>query len=63
MLACVFWHWPRPHIDAEAYEESLVRFHRGLAANPPPGFRRSLSVRVDVQDGIQRPLMCMASGA
>ncbi|MDQ2828434.1 MAG: hypothetical protein M3Y74_05225 [Chloroflexota bacterium] len=47
MLAYVFWHWPRPHIDAGAYEESLVRFHRSLAADPPPGFQRSLSVRVD----------------
>jgi hypothetical protein len=44
MLAYVFWHWPQP--GAAAYEASLGRFHRALAADAPDGFISSASFRV-----------------
>lgn len=46
MLAYLFWHWPRPQIAAADYEARLVAFHRRLTADPPPGFRWSLTFRV-----------------
>lgn len=46
MLAYIFWHWPRPQIAAGEYEADLLAFHGALAAEPPPGFRRSLTFRV-----------------
>lgn len=47
MLAYVFWHWPRPDVEAAFYEARLGRFQRALAAAPSPGFRKSfvLSIR------------------
>lgn len=46
MLAYIFWHWPRPQVAKGEYEADLVAFHGALAAEPPPGFRRSLTFRV-----------------
>lgn len=46
MLAYVFWHRPETGVDPEAYERSLAAFHRSLAEDPPPGFRRSVWHRV-----------------
>ncbi|HEY2638130.1 MAG TPA: hypothetical protein VGI54_12110, partial [Solirubrobacteraceae bacterium] len=45
MLAYVFWH--RPTGEAATYEDALRAFHAALAADPPPGFHRSLAVRLD----------------
>ena len=38
MLAYVFWHWPQPRIDTDAYVDHLSDFHQTLAANKPDGF-------------------------
>jgi hypothetical protein len=46
MLAYVFWHWPRPDVDRQAYEDDLKEFHRALAGRNPPGFRSSLVFRL-----------------
>lgn len=46
MLAYVFWHWPRPDVDAARYAEGLLAFHRALAAAPPAGFRGARSREV-----------------
>ena len=46
MLAYIFWHWPRPQVAAGDYEADLIAFHGTLAADAPPGFRRSLTFRV-----------------
>ena len=48
MLAYLFWHEPRPDVDADAYVGRLQAFHRALAAAPPPSFVRSWSVRLAV---------------
>lgn len=47
MLAYVFWHRPGPGIDSRSYEAALLAFHGALAADHPPGFRRSATFRVD----------------
>ena len=47
MLAYIFWHWPRPDIPQQEYEVRLEAFHRGMAEQPPAGFRRSLAWRVE----------------
>jgi hypothetical protein len=47
MLAYLFWHEPRPDVEAERYVALLRDFHRALAAAPPPSFLRSWSVRLD----------------
>jgi hypothetical protein len=39
VLAYVFWH--RGTGATDTYEAALAAFHRALAADPPPGFRRS----------------------
>ncbi len=46
MLACVFWHWRRPEIERNVYEQSLLRFHQMLAEHKPEGFLRSFAFRV-----------------
>ena len=46
MLAYVFWHWPQPQIDHDAYVDHLTAFHRTLAANKPDGFRESVVFRI-----------------
>ena len=46
MLAYLFWHEPRPEVQADRYVALLRAFHRALAAAPPPSFRRSWSVRL-----------------
>jgi hypothetical protein len=48
MLAYLFWHEPRPDVDADRYVALLEGFHRALAAAPPPSFVRSWSVRLEV---------------
>lgn len=47
MLAYVFWHWPQPSIDRDAYVDHLADFHRTLASNKPPGFRNSIIFRIN----------------
>ena len=42
MLAYVFWHWPQSTIARSSYLDHLAEFHRTLASNKPPGFRRSV---------------------
>lgn len=46
MLAYLFWHRPYPSCEAAQYEAQLLRFHRQLAAAPPPGFRGSAAFRI-----------------
>lgn len=46
MLAYVFWHWRRSETDPNDYERLQRRFHEALAAEPPAGFVRSLSVAI-----------------
>lgn len=46
MLAYVFWHWPQPSIDRDAYVNHLADFHRTLASNKPPGFHNSIVFRI-----------------
>ena len=46
MLAYVFWHWPQPQVDHDAYVDHLIDFHRTLAANKPKGFQRSVVFRI-----------------
>jgi hypothetical protein len=41
MLAYVFWHWPQPTIERDAYVDHLKSFHVTLASNKPAGFRHS----------------------
>jgi len=47
MLAFIFWHWPYPEVDSEAYESRLADFHRSLAEAKPEGFQRSVAFRID----------------
>jgi hypothetical protein len=42
MLAYVFWHWRSPAIDAEAYKNRLITFHRVPAERRPAGFQDSV---------------------
>ncbi|MBV9610385.1 MAG: hypothetical protein JO187_12570, partial [Acidobacteria bacterium] len=55
MLAYVFWHWHRPQVSEQDYEEHLRRFHRALAAEPPRGFISSAAFRVDGARWIPQP--------
>jgi len=52
MLAYVFWHWPRPDVDASDYQARLARFHRELAASEPAGFRGSRVFAVSSVPGV-----------
>jgi hypothetical protein len=47
VLAYVFWHAPAPGTARGAYESGLAAFHAVLVADPPPGFRGSVAVRLD----------------
>src|SRR5919199_4205328 len=49
MLAYVFWHWPAAEVQAEAYEQLLVAFHRSLSEASIPGFQVSTTCRVEGQ--------------
>jgi hypothetical protein len=46
MLAYVFWHWRRPEVGVDAYEQRLGAFQQSLADAPPAGlhFGRCLAV-------------------
>jgi hypothetical protein len=46
MLAYVFWHWRRPQIAREEYEERQQRFHAALRAAPSAGFYTSRSAAI-----------------
>jgi hypothetical protein len=46
MLAYVFWHWRRPEIAREEYEQRQQRFHAALRAAPSTGFLTSRSAAV-----------------
>jgi hypothetical protein len=46
MLAYVFWHRPAAGVDADAYEQALLAFHRSLAHRLPVGTRASAAFRV-----------------
>jgi hypothetical protein len=46
MLAYVFWHWPQSTVDPNTYIDHLVDFHQTLASNKPPGFHRSVVLRI-----------------
>jgi hypothetical protein len=50
MLAYVFWHRPAPGVAPEAYAAAIDGFHRSLAARPPAGFVRSVSLRAPAVD-------------
>ena len=41
MLAYIFWHWPQPAVDNQAYISKLATFHETLNANKPEGFHHS----------------------
>jgi len=45
-LAYVFWHWPPPESEPDAYKTSLIRFHQALAQRKPEGFHRSFVFRL-----------------
>ncbi len=47
MLAYIFWHRPFPHIDSNAYEESIMRFQSDLAQLRLPGLRNTASFRIE----------------
>jgi len=42
MLAYVFWHVPRPTVEASVYISNLKAFHEILNANKPSGFHHSM---------------------
>lgn len=46
MLAYVFWHWPRPGIASDEYEERQRAFHAALKARGPSSLLRSHIWRV-----------------
>ena len=46
MLAYVFWHWPRPGIASDEYEDKQRAFHAALAARGPSSLLRSHSWRI-----------------
>ena len=47
MLAYVFWHRPRQDDRRDAYEQSLIAFHRSLARTPPVGTLACAAYRVE----------------
>lgn len=46
MLAYLSWHRAAAGVEQDAYEQSLERFHRSLAHQPPSGFRGSSALRL-----------------
>lgn len=46
MLAYIFWHWPRPDVDADDYVARQRAFHTALAAHRPSGLVSSHVWRV-----------------
>jgi hypothetical protein len=47
MLAYVFWHRPARAVAAGDYEQTLIRFHRSLAHQPPSGLLGSCTLRAE----------------
>jgi len=47
VLAYAFWHWKRPDVSIETYEARQGDFQAALAANPPEGFLRGSTVRIE----------------
>ena len=45
-VAYVFWHRPRPDVDAAVYHDALARFHGALLTDPPRGLLASWSLRL-----------------
>lgn len=46
MLAYLFWHWPKHHVETGAYEQSLGLFHKTLASVALDSFYGSVVFRV-----------------
>lgn len=46
MLAYTFWHWKRPDVAQEVYEERQRAFHKALGAAPPRAFEGSSSFAI-----------------
>jgi hypothetical protein len=46
VLAYVFWHWPRPDVQRQDYEQRQRRFHAAMRDAPPPGFLGSRSYAI-----------------
>lgn len=46
MLVYIFWHWPRPDVALDMYEERQRVFHQALAAQAPAGLMASRVWRV-----------------
>ena len=46
MLAYTLWHWRRPTIEREVYEDRLRAFHAALAAESVSGFRGVSAARL-----------------
>lgn len=46
MLAYVFWHWPRPGVASDEYEERQRAFHQALAEHGPTALAASSLWRV-----------------
>lgn len=46
MLAYTFWHWPRPEVQRQDYEQRQQRFHAAMRDAPSPGFLGSRSYAV-----------------
>ena len=46
-LGYVFWHWPKPGVQKEDYERSLIGFQEALRSHSPKGFVDVLSYRVE----------------
>ena len=53
MLAYAFWHWRQPDVSRETYEARQREFHEALAAHPPEGFLRWMSLPAE-RDGHER---------
>ena len=45
-MAYVFWHWKRPEVTKNDYEDRQRHFHAALSGSPPLGFINSFSFGV-----------------
>lgn len=46
MIAYTFWHWKRPEVSRDLYEQRQGAFQSALAAHPSDGFLRGLTLRL-----------------